>query len=343
MATTKRALVLVNLGTPDSASVADVRTYLREFLSDPRVLDMNPVGRWLLLNLIILRTRPKESAHAYEKIWTEAGSPLLVYSEGLRDKVQARLGDEVRVALAMRYQNPSIHEVMLGLRDEGYDDFSILPLYPQYASASTGSTVERVLDEVKGWWNTPAIDVIPAFYDDPAFINAFAEVARQRLADFAADLVVLSFHGLPERHCTKSDLTGSHCLASPDCCDAIGSANANCYRAQCFATARALAAALDLGEQDYEVAFQSRMLKDPWIRPYADELIDSLPERGVKRVAVMCPAFVADCLETLEEIGMRAAEDFTAAGGETLILIPSLNDEDIWADAVVTLYRQRRP
>jgi ferrochelatase len=331
-------LLLVNLGTPDSTSVPDVRRYLDEFLSDPRVLDMSAIGRWLLLNLIILRTRPAKSAEAYEKIWTPEGSPLLVYSEQLAAGVQAILGDEVQVELAMRYQNPSLQRALDRFDQAGIDDVLVFPLFPQYASATNGSVVERVFDLVGTRWNTPELHVMPAFYDDPRFIEAFRAVARPVLDDFGPDRVLMSFHGLPERHVIKSDATGGkHCLASPSCCDAITHANRFCYRAQCYGTARALAGALELPPEQYVVSFQSRLGRTPWIQPYTDALLTSLPAQGVRRLAVLCPAFVADCLETLEEIGIRAREDFVAAGGEDLILVPSLNASEPWIRAVADM------
>ncbi len=330
-------LLLVNLGTPDSYQTGDVRRYLREFLSDPRVLDINPVGRTALLELIILPTRPKESGHAYSKVWTERGSPLLFYGHDLVDKVQARLGDGVSVVLAMRYQNPSIAAALEHFMREGVDRVLVLPLFPQYSSAANGSAIEKVFVEAGRGWNIPSLAFVEEFYDHPLFLDAFAAVARPVLEREQPDRVVMSFHGLPERHVRKSDTSpdASWCLAKDSCCDAIMPANRFCYRAQCFATARGLAQRLGL--DDYDVAFQSRLGRDPWIQPYTDELINRLADEGIKKVAVLCPAFVADCLETLEEIGMRADEDFRARGGDSVVLVPSLNAEDVWADAVAQM------
>lgn len=335
-------ILLVNLGTPDAPRAREVRRYLREFLSDPRVLDINAVGRFMLLNLIILPLRPKKSAEAYQQIWSKAGSPLLVESLKLQAEVQRRLGD-CPVELVMRYGSPSIASGLDALRARGCDRVVVLPLYPQYASSSTGSSLQKVYDELSTRWNTPYITVVPPFYDHPAFIEAFAEVGRPHLQEMNPDHVVFSFHGLPERHMHKSDESGDHCLKKPDCCAAICPANRNCYRAQCYVTARALAEALSLEEGTWTVAFQSRLGRTPWIQPYTDELINSLPKRGIKKVAVYCPAFVADCLETLEEIGMRADADFKKAGGESLRLIPSLNAHPAWADAVAQMIREAAP
>lgn len=329
-------LLLLNLGTPDAPRAPEVRRYLRQFLSDPRVIDINPVARWLLLNLIILPIRPAKSAEAYQKVWTDEGSPLLVYGQALRDAVAERL-DSTPVVLAMRYGNPSIAHGLDQLRAQGCDELVVLPLFPQYASSSTGSAIEAVYREVAERWNTPFIRVVPPFYEDAGFIDAFAQIGRPILDELDPQHVLMSFHGLPERHMVKSDDSGRHCLASDNCCDAIGPDNRNCYRAQCFSTARALAKQLELSDDDYSVSFQSRLGRTPWIKPYTDEVLVELAKKGVERLAVYCPAFVADCLETLEEIGMRADEDFRAAGGKRLVLVPSLNAHPAWADAVVQL------
>lgn len=335
---TKTGVMLVNLGTPDAPQSSEVRRYLREFLSDPRVLDINPVGRWLLLNLIILPRRPAASAEAYRKVWTEQGSPLLVHGRALRDAVAHRMPDH-EVVLAMRYGSPSIGQALDALHEAGCDKVLVAPLYPQYASSTTGSTIEKVNDEVNERWNTPFVSVLAPFYDDPRFIEAQARVGEPVLADLQPDHVVMSFHGLPERHIRKSDPSGRHCLAQANCCASITPTNRNCYRAQCFATARALARRLGLSDEGYSVAFQSRLGRDPWIQPYTAPLIEKLAAQGIKRLAVFCPAFVADCLETLEEIGMQAHEDFVAAGGERLELVPSLNAEGAWVEALVGLLR----
>jgi ferrochelatase len=333
-------LLLVNLGTPDEPTTGAVRRYLRQFLSDPRVLDMNGVGRWLLLNLIILPFRPAKSAEAYRVIWDDRGSPLLYHSEDLTELVRTRLGDGWQVELAMRYGNPSVASALQRFRDSGVDRIVVLALFPQYASSSTGSALEEVHRVASQMWNVPRLCAIDPFYADPSFIRAFAEVGKPVVDDAAPDHVLFSFHGLPERQVLKSDDTGAHCLKADDCCAAITTANRNCYRAQSYATARLIADALGLEQDGYTVCFQSRLGKIPWIRPYTDEVVDTLAARGVKRLAVFCPAFVADCLETLEEIGVRLREQFVASGGQELVLVPSLNASEAWADAVVDLVKR---
>ncbi len=330
----KSGVLLVNLGTPEAPTTPAVRRYLREFLSDPRVIDIGPVGRWMLVNLIIAPFRSPKSAEAYAKIWTDAGSPLLVHSKALLERVRARL-PEIPVELAMRYGTPSIATGLRELHESGVERVTVLPLYPQYADSTSGSSAQKVKEEAARLWARPLLRTIEPFYEHPAFIEAFAEVGSPVLAPFEPDHVLFSFHGLPERHVRATDPSGRHCLARPDCCDAISPPNRHCYRAHCFATGRALAARLDLGDDAWSVSFQSRLGRQEWIKPYTTQTIEKLAARGVKRLAVFCPAFVADCLETLEEIGLRAAADFEAAGGEQLRLVPSLNAEPAWVDAVV--------
>ena len=331
-------LLLVNLGTPDSPAPGDVRRYLREFLSDPRVIDIHPALRFIFLNFLILPFRPKRSGEAYAKIWTERGSPLLFHGLDLTEKVRKRVAGVVE--LGMRYGNPSIAEALGRLRDAGADRIVVFPLFPQYSSAATGSALERVYLEAGKLWNTPHLQVVPPFYAHPAYVDSCARVAARALQGVDPEVVLFSFHGLPERHCERSDPSGAHCLKSPDCCDRIAAVNRWCYRAQCYATANALADRLGLPAEKRIVCFQSRLGRTPWIKPYTDEIIVELPRRGVKRAAILSPAFVADCLETLEELGMRAAKSFKEAGGDELSVVPAVNAEDFWADGVVAIARE---
>ncbi len=328
-------VLLINLGTPDAPQSGPVRTYLREFLSDPRVVDINPVGRKLLLEAVILPLRPAKSAAAYRKVWTDRGSPLLVESLALTDRVRAVLA--MPVELGMRYGNPPIAAALRKLVDARVDRITIAPLYPQYSSAATGSSLEEVYRQVGKLDVVPNVSTLPPFYDDPRFIEAFALQGEPVLAREKPDHVLFSFHGLPERHVRRTDPTGKHCLQSPQCCDSMIDANRDCYRAQCFATARALIARLALSADRTTVCFQSRLGRTPWIKPYTDLVLPELFARGVKRIAVFCPAFVADCLETLEEIGLRARDQWLGLGGESLALVPSLNSSDAWVTSLTAL------
>jgi protoporphyrin/coproporphyrin ferrochelatase len=331
-------VLLVNLGTPDAPRTPEVRRYLREFLSDPRVIDLPAFPRWLLLNLIILPFRPRRSAEAYRKIWMEKGSPLLVYGEELRHAMEERM--HLPVALGMRYGEPSILTALAELKRHGVDRIAVVPLYPQTASASSGTVLEKVYAEAGREWNVPDLVAVPVFFDDPGFIASWKAVGMPVLESLKPEHVLFSYHGLPERHIRKADDSGAHCLSRPTCCDAMSDVNRNCYRAQCFATSRLLAAALGIPADGYTVSFQSRLAGDPWIKPYTDILLREFPTRGVKRLVVFCPAFVADCLETLEEIGIRGRESFLAAGGDAFAMVPSLNSHPRWVDTVVDLVRK---
>jgi len=332
----RTGLLLINLGTPDEPSPGAVRRYLREFLGDPRVLDIGSIGRALLLNLIILPLRPATSARAYAKIWDAVrGSPLLYHSRDLATAVAEQLGDDWHVELAMRYGRPSLSAALDAFARSEVERIVVLPLFPQYASSSTGTAQARVMELAAERWNVPALDFVPAFYNDRGFVSAFSQVARPVLDEFRPDHLLFSFHGLPVRHIVKSDPGGKVCFQRETCCDDLR--NPSCYRAQSYATARSLAGELGLAADRYTVCFQSRLGRTPWIPPYTDHVIDQLARAGTKRLAVMCPAFVADCLETVEEIGIRAREQFKAAGGEELVLVPSLNATKPWVDAVVAI------
>ena len=329
--------LLINLGTPDAPQSGPVRRYLRQFLNDPRVIDINPVGRKLLLEAVILPLRPAKSAEAYRKVWTGAGSPLLVESLALTGRIRETLG--IPVELGMRYGNPSIASALGKLVAARVDRIAVAPLYPQYSSAATGSSLEEVFRQAGKLDVVPSLSTVPPFYDDPRFIDAFALQGEPVLSREKPDHVLFSFHGLPERHVARTDPTGLHCLRSAGCCDSIVDANRDCYRAQCFATARALVARLSLPADGFTVSFQSRLGRTPWIKPYTDLVLPGLAARGVKRIAVFCPAFVADCLETLEEIGLRARDQWLGLGGESLVLVPSLNASPAWVATLAALLK----
>ncbi len=338
----KTGILLINLGSPDAPTAEKVRPYLRQFLSDPRVLDINPIVRTLILNLFILPFRPAKSAHAYSQIWTKEGSPLINYGKSLTKKVQSILdqseSNRYSVKLAMRYGNPSIEKAIKEFDKEGIIDITVLPLFPQYASASTGSALEEVYRVSSKLWNIPHIKVVDPFYNNEKFISNFAETFTSQTTGKTFDHYLFSYHGLPERHVKKSDLTqGKFCLQSDNCCSKMTFENQHCYRAQCFETTRLLAEKLNIPKEKWSISFQSRLGSDPWIKPWTDFVIPELPKKGIKSLAIFSTAFVADCLETLEEIGIRAKEDFIKAGGESCQLIYSLNDNDSWAETVAEL------
>jgi ferrochelatase len=336
-ASSPTGLLLANLGTPRSPSTRDVRRYLREFLMDPNVLEMPALSRWALVHLAILPRRPRVAAAAYAKIWSERGSPLLHHSLDLRDRLAEELGSDFRVALGMRYGDPSLASALQQLREAGTGRLVLFPLFPQSARASTTTAIERVRE--LGGDPDGSMRIVRPFFDHPAHIAALAEVARPALAGFEPDHVLFSYHGLPQ----SSLRTGSGsplCLTRASCCDAITNENATCYRAQCFATSRALIASLDLDPEDCSTAFQSRLGRQPWIKPYTDFQLPLLIEGGVRRLAVFCPSFVADCLETLEEIAIRGREQWRSLGGEELELIPCPNAEPPFVSAAATLVRE---
>lgn len=330
----KWGLLLVNIGTPEQPTRSAVRRFLNEFLSDPRVVDISPVMRKMLLHLVILPSRPKRVAEAYKKIWTERGSPLLVHGQELARRLRASLGFPP-VELAMCYGSPTLKRALDEFQRQGVDRIIVLPLFPHNSSSAWGSAVEKVYQEAGRRWKVPSIQVVPPYFDHPAFIDATATQTERALRDIHADFLLMSFHSVPTRHCRKGDPTGGDfCLASDSCCQTLVQENRNCYRAQCFATARALAARMGLDEEHYTVSFQSRLGGDRWIQPCTSEIIKELATGGIKRLTVVCPSFVTDCLETLEEIGVRGKDDFYNAGGDNFRLVPSLNSEPEWVNAI---------
>ena len=329
----KTGVLLVNLGTPDSPSVADVRKYLREFLMDNRVIDIPYISRFLLVNFIIAPFRGPKSAKIYQELWTDRGSPLKFYGHEVEALLQTSLGSDFKVILAMRYQSPSIKLALDQFKNSGVNKIVVLPMFPQYASASTGSVHEAVMNEIKNWELIPELNFIDAYPTDVNFIKAFTEIGKQYIAAKDYDHYVFTYHGLPERQITKSDCTGK-CLQDITCCDTLHEGNRLCYRAQCFATTRELVKSLEIPEGKYSVTFQSRLGKDPWIKPYTDFLIKDLPSMGKKKVLAFVPSFVADCLETTIEVGEEYKELFKEHGGETWDMVPSLNAHPIWVEAL---------
>ncbi|ROM46438.1 ferrochelatase [Pseudomonas canadensis] len=329
---TDHALLLVNLGSPKSTSVADVRSYLNQFLMDPYVIDLPWPVRRLLVSLILIK-RPEQSAHAYASIWWDEGSPLVVLSRRLQQQMTTQW-TQGPVELAMRYGEPSIESVLTRLAAQGIRKVTLAPLYPQFADSTVTTVIEEAKRVVRDKKLSVQFSILQPFYDQPEYLDALAASVRSYVEqDY--DHLLLSFHGLPERHLTKLDPTGQHCFKDADCCkNASPEVLKTCYRAQCFSVARDFAERLGLPEDKWSVAFQSRLGRAKWIEPYTEARLEALAKQGVKKLLVMCPAFVADCIETLEEIGDRGLEQFREAGGEELVLVPCLNDDPQWAKAL---------
>jgi ferrochelatase len=325
-----KAVLLVNLGSPDSPSVPDVRRYLNEFLMDGRVIDVAWPLRRFIVGMILIN-RPKESAHAYQSVWTPEGSPLIAISRRVQTLLQQRVG--VPVELAMRYQNPSVPDVIRKLAGQGVTELFLLPLFPHYAMSSYETAVVWVHENVRKHAPRMKLTVQPPYFDSPDYIGALAAVSADALkSEF--DHLLISFHGVPERQIRKTDPTKQHCLTVPNCCDAASPAHAFCYRAQCFRTARLLASQLAVPPEKWSVSFQSRLGKDPWLQPFTDHELERLGQSGVKRLVILSPAFVSDCLETIEELGIRGKQTFLSAGGESFRLIPCLNEHPLWISAL---------
>ncbi len=327
-----KGILLVNLGTPDSSSVKDVRKFLREFLMDPLVVDLPFVLRWILVNLIIVPFRGPKSSKEYKMLWTKEGSPLKYHSEKLLKKLKEKLTNRYQIALAMRYQSPSIKSALLSLQHKNCDELLIIPLFPQYAQATSLSVINAVKLQLEqmSWVIKPKF--LSTFATDEGFIDSIIHQADElkTVTDIQTDHTVFSYHGLPERQLIK---VNADCLTD-HCCSQLTTNNEHCYRAQCFATTRALAKKLKLSKEQYSVCFQSRQGRIPWTQPYIDEVIVELAKQGRRHVRVFSPAFVADCLETTIEIGQTYRQLFIQHGGEELTLVPSLNSSDEWVDAL---------
>lgn len=326
-----KGLLLINLGSPDSTEVKDVRKYLDEFLMDERVIGKSYLFRLFLVRGIILNFRPKKSAAAYKKIWWKEGSPLIVLSQRLFEKVKKTI--KIPAALAMRYGSMSINKGIQELHDQGVDDIIVLPLYPHYAMSSYESVVVKVEQEIAQHFKHIKTSLIPAFYNDPLYLKAMINNIKFHLKDIEYDYMLFSYHGLPESHLRISDPTNFHCQGN-SCCDKGSVAHNTCYRHQVFETTKSIVKALGLKEGTYSNAFQSRLANEPWLKPYTDSELARLAKEGFKKMVVITPAFVTDCLETLEEIAMEAKEEFVDAGGETFNYIPCLNDNDEWAEVI---------
>ncbi|WP_304235874.1 ferrochelatase [Jiulongibacter sediminis] len=332
----KTGVLLVNLGTPDSPETPDVRKYLREFLMDGRVIDYPFIPRWMLVNLIIAPFRSPKSAKVYKELWTEQGSPLKIYGEKNERQLQEALGNEYVVKLAMRYQSPSIESKLDELKKEGVSRITVIPFFPQYASATTGSVYEEVNRVINTWQTIPEIRMVNNFYAHPLFIKGFVDNGRKYLEKEKFDHVIFSYHGVPARQIKKGDHTGNYCKLG-SCCNQISKVNQFCYRAQCFETTRLLVKELGLEEGTYTTCFQSRLGREEWIQPYTEQTIKDLAGKGIKKVLAFSPAFVADCLETTIEVGDEYKELFEENGGLHWQLVESLNDSESWINLLKDL------
>lgn len=324
----KKGALLVNLGSPDSTDPKDVKKYLDEFLMDPRVIDVPYWLRSFVVRGIVLNTRPKKSAEAYSKIWWDEGSPLIVLSERLREKVDQQTG--IPIALAMRYGKMKMIEGLQELKDQGVTEVLLVPLYPQFAMATTETIMVLAEELRKEFFPEMTFDSIPAFYNKPEYIEVLSQSIAEKLEGLDYEHLLFSYHGVPERHIKKRDITKSHCKVDKSCCVTHSPAHQFCYRHQCYEVTRLVGEKLGLQQGTFSTTFQSRLGFDPWLQPYTDRTIEKLGLSGVKKMAIVTPAFVSDCLETLEEIAMEGEEIFHEVGGKEFTTIPCLNDRDDW-------------
>lgn len=327
MSSPTRAVLLVNLGSPDSTDVPDVRRYLKEFLGDERVIDLRPrIAAKFLVNCIIAPTRAPKSAQAYRVVWRPEGSPLVLTSKSVQQKLIAELGPETPVFLAMRYGSPSIQSVLQAITAAGIRELLLIPQYPHYAMSSWETVVVKVYEEAKIHAPQVKIECVQPFYEDTDYIEALHEVSRPHLDAAPHDHVLFSYHGIPERHLRKGDASKAHCMMVPDCCNTCSATHSMCYKAQCVKTTQAFVRRAGIPDGKWSISFQSRLAGEPWLSPFTDHEFERLPKEGKKRLVVFTPAFVADCLETLEEIEGEGKEQFMHAGGEYFHHVPCLND-----------------
>jgi ferrochelatase len=327
-----KGALLINLGSPDSPNTKDVKRYLSEFLMDERVIDLPKALRTFLVKGIILNTRPRQSAKAYKKIWWEEGSPLIVLSKRLQKAVQKKVS--IPMGLSMRYGSPSIEQGIKSLVDQGVDEIMLIPLYPQFAMATT-ETILVLAEQIRNAkYPNLAFTVLPPFYNHPDYIRVLSHSIQEELKVKNWEHLLFSYHGVPERHIRKSDITKSHCKIDKSCCQTTSDAHQYCYRHQCYETTRQVAKYLELKDGTYSTSFQSRLGVDPWLQPYTDQTVARFAKKGIKNMAIVTPAFVSDCLETLEEIGMEAVEDFEEKGGKELHVIPCINTRTDWVNVL---------
>ncbi|MDD5150986.1 MAG: ferrochelatase [Flavobacterium sp.] len=327
-----KGVLLINLGSPESPTPKDVKTYLDEFLMDKYVIDVPFLLRAFLVRGIILRKRPEKSAEAYKKVWWKEGSPLVVLSKRMHEKIKKLVN--IPVSLSMRYGKPSILSGLQELADQGVNEVLLFPLYPHHAMSSTTTVIEMAEEMRKKHFPEMKFTIVPAFYNKPDYIKALSNSIKKHLEDYDYDHLLFSYHGLPERHIRKTDVTKSHCKIDGSCCNTPSPAHEFCYRHQCYETTKLVIKELGIPEGKYSQTFQSRLAGDKWLEPYTDVEVNKMPEKGIKNLAVVTPAFVADCLETLEEIAMEANHQFKEHGGENFLAIPCMNDGDEWCKTV---------
>jgi len=332
-----KGILLVNLGSPKSTRVEDVKEYLDEFLMDEKVIDYRWFFRSLLVQGIILRTRPAKSAEAYKTVWTDEGSPLIVITKQIQQKLQKLV--DIPVEIGMRYSEPSIESGIRSLTEKGVTEIVLFPLYPQYAMSTTETVVDKAEEVRKKHFPNVRISYVQPFYNRDIYIDCLAESIREKLPE-NYDALQFSYHGVPERHIYKTDPTNT-CNLNDCCSRAENPSHQFCYRHQCYKTTELVTEKLNIPREKTVVSFQSRLGKDKWMEPYTDETLEALPKKGVKNLAIVCPAFVSDCLETLEEISVEGRDEFLHAGGENFHYIPCLNDEDRWIEVVKTLCEEK--
>lgn len=335
----RTGVLLINLGSPDAPTVPAVYRYLTEFLNDERVIDLWAIGRLILVNLLIIPLRVFASTKAYKELWTENGSPLIYFGEKLKQEVQKGFGDDVKVHLAMRYGNPSLDKIIAEMEKEHYHKVIVLPLFPQYASASSGSAIEKAMRLIRKWYVIPEVEIISQYFDNPGYIDTVVSRGKEHdLKEY--DHILFSYHGLPLRQLDK--VYEDRQCTNHDCEKEINDENYYCYKATCFATTRLIAQKLGISEEDYTVCFQSRLDKK-WLEPFADKVVIQKGKEGAKKLLVFSPAFVSDCLETTVEIGSEYQELFEEEGGEKVQLVESLNLHPKWVETLQQMISERLP
>jgi protoporphyrin/coproporphyrin ferrochelatase len=333
----RTGVLLINLGTPSAANIYSVGRYLVEFLTDGRIIDLPVIFRYLLVGLIIVPFRSLKSLTNYRKIWSSRGSPLYFHSRDLSQKLQKSLGEEFAVDLAMGYQSPRMAETLRNFQRQNINNIIAIPLFPQYAPATWGSTVAKLYQISSKFWDVPHIKVVHPMIEDDLWSDIWAAKISPLLQEHPDAMVIFSFHGLPESHIMKSSTA---CQLNKDCCEALPLKR--CYRAHCWKTARDIAKKLDLAESRMQMTFQSRLGKQEWLKPDTSKVVNDLAQRGSKKIIMVSPAFVADCVETLEELNIQCRQEFMDQGGQQFISVPSLNSDQAWVDYLANVVQHSK-